>query len=86
MVQNADPFAELRLESGGLQNRRQELVVHPIEGLGLIQIDQRGLVVVFYPLYDLANQVQVVLDRSSLHSVVLLRSNQITNDKLQMIC
>ena len=36
VVQHAVPFAELRLESGGLQNRRQEPIVHPIEGLGLI--------------------------------------------------
>ena len=36
MVQNADTFVELRFESGGLQNCRQEPMVHPIEGLGLI--------------------------------------------------
>ena len=35
-VQHADLFAELRFESGGLQNRHQEPMVHPIEGLGLI--------------------------------------------------
>ena len=36
VVQHADPFAELRLESGGLQNCCQEPIVHPVEELGLI--------------------------------------------------
>ena len=47
VVQHADPFAELRFESGGLQNRHQKLMVYLIEDLGLIQIDQRGFGVVF---------------------------------------
>ena len=32
------------------------------------------------------NQMQLVFDRSSLHNVVLLRSNQIADDKLQTVC
>ena len=36
VVHHANPSAELRFESGSLQNRRQEPMVNPIEGLGLI--------------------------------------------------
>ena len=36
VVHHANPSAELRLESGSFQNRRQEPMVYPIEGLGLI--------------------------------------------------
>ena len=36
VVHHANPSAELRFESGSLQNRRQEPMVYPIEGLGLI--------------------------------------------------
>ena len=36
MVHHANPSAELRFESGSLQNRWQEPTVYPIEGLGLI--------------------------------------------------
>ena len=45
-----DVFVELRFESGSLQNRHQKPMVHTIEGLGLIKIDQLGFSVVFYPL------------------------------------
>ena len=44
---HANPFAELRLESGGFQNTRQEQMVDSIEDLGLIQIDQRCFSAVF---------------------------------------
>ena len=47
VVQHPDPFAELWFEPSGLQNRCQKLMVHPIEGLGLIQIDQCSFSVVF---------------------------------------
>ena len=46
-VHHANLFTELQLESGGLQNSRQEPMVNPIEGLGLIQIDQHRLGGVF---------------------------------------
>ena len=36
VIQHDNLSVELRLESGGLQNHRQELMVHPVEGLGLI--------------------------------------------------
>ena len=36
VVHHANPSAELRLESGSLQNSRQKPMVNPIEGLGLI--------------------------------------------------
>ena len=36
VVHHANPSAELRFESGSLQNRRQEPMFYPIEGLGLI--------------------------------------------------
>ena len=36
VVHHANPSAELRFESGSLQNRRQKPMVNPIEGLGLI--------------------------------------------------
>ena len=36
VLHHANPSAELRFESGSLQNRRQEPMVDPIEGLGLI--------------------------------------------------
>ena len=54
-----------------------------IKGLGLIQIDQCSFDAIFSLLLDVVHQVQVVLDWSFLHSIVLLRSNQIANDKLQ---
>ena len=36
VIHHANPSAELRFESGSLQNSRQKLMVNPIEGLGLI--------------------------------------------------
>ena len=36
VVVQHDPFVELRFEFGGLENRRQKLMVHPVEGLGLV--------------------------------------------------
>ena len=36
VVHHANPSAELRFESGSLQNSRQKPMVNPIEGLGLI--------------------------------------------------
>ena len=47
VVHHTNPFAELRLESGGLQNSCQEPMVNPIKDLGLIQIDQRSFSAVF---------------------------------------
>ena len=77
MVQNTNLSAELRFESGCLQNRRQE---PRTRCLGLIQIYQRNFVVGFYSLYDLAHQVHVILDRSFLHNIVLLNCDQITGN------
>ena len=37
-------------ESNGLQNSYQKPMVNPIEGLGLIQIDQHGFGAIFWPL------------------------------------
>lgn len=51
-------------------------MVDPIEQLGLIRIDQRCFIVVFYTLYDLAEQVNITLNCSSLHSTNLLQSQQ----------
>ena len=47
VVHHANPFAKLLLESGGFQKCHQEPMVNAIEGLELIQIDQRGFGAVF---------------------------------------
>ena len=44
---HANPFTELRFESGGLQNSHQEPMVNPIKGFGLIQIEHGGFGTVF---------------------------------------
>ena len=36
VVHHANPSAELRFESGSLQNSRQKPIVNPVEGLGLL--------------------------------------------------
>ena len=43
VVQYADSFAELWFESGSLENCRQKLMVQPIEGFGLIQINRHSV-------------------------------------------
>ena len=41
-MEYANPFTELQFESSSLQNSYQKPMVNPIEGLGLILIDQCG--------------------------------------------
>ena len=79
--QKANPFAELWFKSGG----HQKSIFHPIKGSTLIQTGQRCISVVFYSIYDLTHHVQIVLDWSSHHNVVLLRSDQIPNKDQQMV-
>lgn len=63
-IQQANPYTEIGIESVGLQDSCQVLMVVLIECLELIQIDQRGLFVVFYAFYDRANQIPVALNYS----------------------
>ena len=46
-------------------------MVHSIKCFLLIQTELRGFTIVFHLLYDLTKQMQIVLDRSSFHWVVL---------------
>ncbi|CAE1227674.1 unnamed protein product [Acanthosepion pharaonis] len=75
-IQKANPAAEVGCESSGLQDCSKVAMVNPIKCLGLIQIDQRGFFVVFYTLYDRADQMQVALNCSAPHRTSLLRSQQ----------
>lgn len=70
-VQEENAGGKFRLESDHRQDSLQETMVHPIQGLGLIQNDQRAISVDFF--YDRANQVKVILDRPTIYSTSLFR-------------
>lgn len=64
------------IHSGNLQHSSQILMVDPIECLELMQIDQRGFIVIFYTHYDRAEQTQIALNCSSLQSTTLFMSQE----------